>query len=284
MDRADLHLHSHFSDGEWSPRQLADSAKRERLRAIALTDHDTVDGIAEAILCGRAVGIEVIAGVEISTWLDVDFHLLGYGFDPENADLAAILAKARGSRYERAVRMSERLEDLGVPVSIDEILEQSGDGAIGRPHVARALVEAGHVQSFREAFELFLGDGKPACVPKIRIDPVRAIEILHGAGGVAVAAHPAMYGGVETLDPLVAAGLDGVEIAHGLHDDETQSTFAAYADAHGLAKTGGSDFHGPGGVRGVGSITIPWEWVEDLQERIRERGRMAAISGGGSDT
>lgn len=268
VDLADLHMHSHFSDGQWSPAQLVASAKGHRLRAIALTDHDTVAGIEEAALAGRAAGIEVLVGVEISTWLDADVHLLGYGFDPEHAGVATLLASARTSRAARAELICDRLNEMGVPVSMQEILDQAAGGAIGRPHVARALVEGGHVHSFREAFDVYLGDGKPACVEKARVEPAVAIQVIHEAGGAAVAAHPGFYGGTEFLEPLVAAGLDGVEVRHGLHDEVTAREFEDFARAGGLVCTGGSDFHGPGpGRAGVGTVTIPYEWVEDLLER-----------------
>ena len=244
VDLADLHMHSHFSDGQWSPARLVESAKGQRLRAIALTDHDTVAGIEEAALAGHAAGIEVVTGVEISTWLDADVHLLAYAFDPENEGVRDLLGSARTSRAERAERICDRLNELGVPVSMQEILDQAAGGAIGRPHVARALVEGGHVHSFREAFDAYLGDGKPACVEKARVEPEAAIRVIHQAGGVVVAAHPGFYGGPEFLEPLVAAGLDGVEVRHGLHDEATEGEFMDFARAQGLLVTGGSDFHG----------------------------------------
>jgi len=268
---ADLHLHSLHSDGDWAPGELVRAAEREGLRTVALTDHDAVDGVAEMREAGRAAGIEVLSGVEISTWLDGDLHLLGYGFDPEDPSLAATLARARDGRYDRAVRMTELLGELGMPLTIEQVLAEADTAAIGRPHVARALVAAGHVGSHREAFDRWLGDGKPACVEKYRVEPAEAIRLLHGAGGVAVAAHPAATGVAARLDALVERGLDGLEVLHPLHDPDDVRRFEQYADARGLLKTGGSDFHGPRGGSMVGAVSIPDDWVDALRERIDAR-------------
>jgi predicted metal-dependent phosphoesterase TrpH len=271
-------MHSYHSDGEWTPKELVDAAVRAGLAAVALTDHDTVSGVAEMQAAGAAAGIEVLAGVEISTWLEADLHLLGYGFDPEDGALAETLARAREGRVERALRMTGRLAELGVPVPWERVLAESAGSAIGRPHVARALVAAGHAASTREAFDRWLGDGKPACIEKVRITPEDAIELLHRAGGVAVAAHPSVAGVSGRLDALVAAGLDGVEVVHTLHGANEVREFAEYADAHGLVKTGGSDFHGPYGGVTVGAASIPDGWMDELRDRIAER-RRAALAG-----
>jgi predicted metal-dependent phosphoesterase TrpH len=275
-------MHSHHSDGDWSPEELVNAARREGLRTVALTDHDTVDGVPAMQAAGSDAGLEVLSGIEISTWLDGDLHLLGYGFDPGDASLSVILARARKGRYDRAVRMTERLGELGMPLTIDQVLAEAGEGAIGRPHVASALVAAGHVGSHREAFVRWLGDGKPACVDKFRVEPAEAIRLLHDAGGVAVAAHP---GAGETLDQLVAVGLDGVEVMHTLHRASVVQALGDYADAHGLVKTGGSDFHGPrGSGLVVGSVSIPDEWVAALRERIADRRERASRARGAAGT
>jgi hypothetical protein len=277
---ADLHLHSLHSDGEWAPAELVEAAFRAGLAAVALTDHDTVGGLPEMQAEGAASGIEVVTGVEISTWLEGDLHLLGYGFDPADAALARTLAWAREGRLERARRMTGRLAELGVPVGWELVLAEAGGSAIGRPHVARALVAAGHAASTREAFDRWLGDGKPACIEKVRLPPEEAISLLHRAGGVAVAAHPAVAGVGERLDALVAAGLDGVEVVHTLHGADEVREFGRYADERGLVKTGGSDFHGPRGGATVGAASIPDGWMDALRERIAER-RRAAHAGAG---
>ncbi|HMB67801.1 MAG TPA: PHP domain-containing protein, partial [bacterium] len=211
MDTADLHMHSVRSDGEWSPARVVKEAGREGLRAVALTDHDTTEGLDEAFAAGAEHGVEVIAGVEISTWLDSDVHVLAYGFDPRDAALTALFLAARGARRERAERMVERLAELGNPISMESVLREAGDGAIGRPHVARALAKSGQVGSVREAFDRFLGDGKPACVDKMKVTPEEAARAVREAGGVTVAAHPGCYGGTALLERLADAGVDGVE-------------------------------------------------------------------------
>lgn len=275
MDFADLHLHSRFSDGEWPPAKLVRAAAHGDLGAIALTDHDDVRGFAEALAEGRERGVEVLSGVELSTWWDgVDLHLLGYGFDPDNARLCALLDRARLGRHDRAERITERLAGLGVPVRMEKVREIAGDGAIGRPHVARALVDAGHVPNVRTAFDLYLGDGKPACVDKVRVDPAAAVETLHRAGGVAVVAHPIVLGGVEQLERLLGVGIDGVEVRHRLHGRNVEKALDDFAGAHGLVRTGGSDFHGPRlGGPGVGGVSIPRSWWDDLQRAVGERQR-----------
>jgi predicted metal-dependent phosphoesterase TrpH len=269
---ADLHMHSRASDGEWSPAKLVAAARREGLSAIALTDHDTISGLPEAEAAGQRHGIAVLAGVELSTWMGFDLHILAYGFDPEDPGLSRLLGGSAKGRRARAERIVERLNELGFALRMEDVLAEAGEGVVGRPHVARALVASGQLGSVREAFDVYLGDGKPACIDKARIEPARAIEVVHAAGGVAVCAHPGTYGGPELLDPLVDAGLDGVEVLHSLHGSNSVQSFGGFADRRGLAKTGGSDFHGPRSHGlGVGSVAIPREWLQDLEERIRRR-------------
>lgn len=271
-------MHSVRSDGEWEPARLVAEAQREGLRAVALTDHDTTEGLEEAFAAGRELGVEVIAGVEISTWLGADVHVLAYGFDPSFPALASLFGDARAARRTRAERMVERLVELGKPISFDSVLREAGDGAIGRPHVARALAKSGQVGSVREAFDRFLGDGKPACVGKMKVTPEEAVSAIRAAGGVTVAAHPGCYGGTEGLAPLLMAGIDGVEVNHSLHDPALVERLRTYADEHGLLKTGGSDFHGPGGLT-VGSIRAPYEWVEQMMELVAARRAAAGLAG-----
>ena len=273
MSWADLHMHSRWSDGEWSPGKLVRAARRAKLGAIAITDHDDVRAQPEAISAGREHGVEILAGVEISSWRDgVDLHLLGYGFDLEDPALSRLFEAARSARSDRAERMVMRLEELGMPISIEQVRRIAGEAGIGRPHVARALLESGYVSSMREAFDRWLADGKPACVDKMRVTPAEAIEAMHAAGGVAVCAHPITLGRAEALAALVEAGLDGVEVRHGLHGTTAEAVYDAYAVRHGLVRTGGSDFHGPRlSSQDPGSTRIPREWWDALLERIDHR-------------
>lgn len=282
MSFADLHMHSVHSDGEWEPERLVKAARRAGLVAIALTDHDTVNGVAQAQQAGEAHGIEVISGVELSTWEDADVHLLAYGVDVGCEELLHALGRSQRDRQERALRIVQRLEELGAPVSFERVLVEAGEGAVGRPHVARALVAAGHVGTVREAFDVYLADGKPACVQKRRLPTAEAISLVHRAGGVAVAAHPGTYGGADRLETARLAGLDGVEVLHSLHGANLVRQFTEYADRNGLAKTGGTDFHGPrGGGLDVGTVRIPYDWVEDLKDRIQRRRSTDRVTDGG---
>ena len=275
--RADLHLHSLRSDGAWAPRKVVRAARHAGLSAMALTDHDNVDGVAEAIAAGEDEGVLVIPGVEISTWWDTDLHLLAYGFRPGPSPLHELLDRSRDARRGRAERILERLADEGMPVTIDAVLHQAGGAAIGRPHIAQALHEAGHVGSYREAFDRWIGEGQPACVDKLRVDPHEAMELVRAAGGVTVLAHPGIYGGPEFVEPLIEMGLDGIEVRHPLHGRKSELAFDELARSNGLLRTGGSDFHRPGGHIEVGTVTIPADWLEALLERTgTPRGRLAA--------
>lgn len=273
MKFGDLHMHSTFSDGEWTPEKLVKSARRVGIAVIALTDHDSVDGLPQAGAFAEMHGVEILPGVEISAFDEgIDLHILGYGFDSANAELRDALRRSQAARQTRAARIVEKLADLGMPLDLQDVLARAQEGVVGRPHVAQALHDAGHVRTIREAFDLYLGDGKPACVDKMRITAREAIELLHGAGGIAVAAHPATYGGVSFLEPLLDDGLDGVEVLHSLHDSTLARELSEFASSHGLVTTGGSDFHGPrASTSEVGSVKIPYDWVERIRERVASR-------------
>lgn len=281
MSFADLHMHTLYSDGEWVPAKLVRAAVHAGLSAIAVTDHDDVRAFPEATEAGDELGIAVLSGTELSTWWEeTDLHLLAYGFDPGHPELGDVLARARSGRRERAERMTRRLAELGVGVTMERVEAIAGDGGIGRPHVARALVEAGHVPNVRIAFDLYLGDGKPACVEKVRLAPEEAVRIVHAAGGVVSVAHPVVLaGGPEALERLLDTGVDGVEVRHTLHGEKAEAAFHDFAVAHGLLRTGGSDFHGPRpGGPGVGAVSVPREWWEELTDAV-ERSRRESSSG-----
>jgi hypothetical protein len=282
-------MHSRWSDGEWAPPKLVRTGRRAGLGALALTDHDDVRGYPEMVAAGAEQGVQILSGVEISSWRDgADIHLLGYGFDPEDRVLRELFAASRATRRDRAERMVRRLAELGAPIEMEAVLHIAGEATIGRPHVARALVDAGHVPTVREAFDRWLGDGKPACVDKLRVSPADAIATLHAAGGVAVCAHPVTLGGQGTaaLDLLVEEGLDGLEVRHSLHGASAEAHLDRYAREHVLLRTGGSDFHGPRlGSSEPGGVTIPREWWDAILERVdRQRaaaGKAARVAGRG---
>lgn len=267
----DLHTHSSFSDGLLSPDELVEEAARRGVRVLGLTDHDTVAGIPEARAAGQRLGVEIVPGVELSTSLSggEGVHLLGYFIDTENPTLLEGLAGYARAREERMAHMIERLQMLGVPVAEEQVRALIGQGTVGRPHLARALIASGRVATIPEAFDRYIGRGKPAYVPRPRVDPRDAIALVRAAGGVPVLAHPFSPGAVESvLDSLVPAGLLGMEVDYGEYSPEDRETLRAIAARRGLIATGGSDFHGLGlGLsRELGSAPVPLAAVENLRE------------------
>jgi predicted metal-dependent phosphoesterase TrpH len=267
MRRADLHTHTTCSDGRLAPAALVREAAARDLAALAVTDHDTVAGVPEAQAAGRAQGVQVVAGVELSVTLDgEELHLLGYAFDPSHEGLRRHLARFKEARRERARAMAERLTELGKPLTFEDVARQaargqvaSGHAALGRPHVAQALVAAGHAPSTRVAFDRLIGDDGPAFVEKPRFDAADALDLLHRAGGLGALAHPGEGTSDATFGALVDAGLDAVEVVHPAHDERLTRYWRTRAEANGLLPTGGSDYHGPGddGEDRFGAFTVP---------------------------
>lgn len=264
--RIDLHAHTTVSDGTLTPAALARLAAREGLSAIAVTDHDHVGGIAGARAAG---GVEVVSGIELSAHAGKqEVHLLGYLFDESNERLLSRLDGLRAARERRAGLMVEKLASLGVRVELPVVA-----GAVGRPHVARALVDAGHASSIQDAFDKFLADGKPAFVSKEKLSAAEAISLVHGAGGVVSFAHPVLVKEPEaTLRALVAEGLDAVEVAHSKHSPEFRAQVSAWARELSLVETGGSDFHGENkpDVR-LGMMDVPYATLDALRVLIARR-------------
>ena len=252
----DLHTHSDRSDGRLAPAALIDEAHRHGVTALALTDHDTLEGIAEASERGRALGIEVLPGVELSVSEDSgkrQCHLLGYGVSCGAGPLLEVLEQLRVARERRADLSLDALRAQGIELDRDRVREIAGHGTIGRPHVARALVEAGHCADSDEAFTRFLRTGRPAYVPSPGLTARDAIALVHQAGGVASLAHPPLSigldreGGLEKLvGRLVVLGLDGLEVDHPKHTPHQRKRLARWCREHDLVATGGSDFHGEG--------------------------------------
>lgn len=265
----DLHTHSTASDGILAPEQVVEAAARCGLAAIALTDHDTINGVEAARDAGHRLGIRVISGVELSAFLDDhEVHLLALHLSNLDA-LQRRLEELRQQRYTRAQRIVEKLNDLGIPVSFDEVLEQSAGGAVGRPHIARVLIARGVVHDFRDAFIQYLGGNGSAFVPKDRLSLEDAIAIAHEAGALAIWAHPGDTGRRDRLEPLIAAGLDGVEIRHPSHSGEDVKRLQALTDHFGLLPSGGSDWHGASdGPRRLGTMNVPAEWLARQDERV----------------
>ena len=276
---ADLHLHTQFSDGTYTPEELVGQAQRNGLAALALTDHDTVEGCARTGTACEAAGIEFITGTELTAEQDGnELHILGYFIDTQSRKLLLDIAKFQIVRQNRIREMVARLRQNNVPLEVESVFALANCRAPGRPHVARALVKAGLCSSLDEAFERFLKKNRPAWVPKFKISAAYAIELIHQAGGVAVMAHPGLNHCDEVIPGMVEAGLDGIECFHSKHSTSTSEHYLNIADRFHLLITGGSDCHGMSKGRPlIGSVKLPYQHVEQLRERASER-KLAASS------
>lgn len=265
----DLHTHSTASDGTLPPQQVIEAAARCGLKALALTDHDTIGGIPAAREAGDRLGIRLIAGVELSAFHDDhEVHVLALHLSNLEA-LERRLEELRALRVTRAEKIVLKLNALNIPITMDEVLQQSNGGAVGRPHVARALIARGVAHDFRDAFMRYLGGNGIAFVQKDKLSFADAIGIAHEAGAIAIWAHPAEGGRRERMEPLVAAGLDGIEIRHPSHSGEDMKRLQALTDFFGLVPSGGSDWHGASeGPRRLGMMNVPAEWLERQDERV----------------
>lgn len=278
MNTIDLHCHTTASDGLLSPAQLVAAAAEMALQAIAVTDHDSTEGLAGALEAGDRLGVEIIPGVELSCDVPAgELHMLGYFPRYEEQRFQAELARLRAGRIGRAEGMARRLTELGYPVSFERIQELAGDGAIGRPHVAQALIEAGHVGSKAEAFDRFIGRNGPAYVERAKLSPVEACQLIRSAGGLPVFAHPLivlMSGRAleplpvdESLPELVEAGLAGLEVYYPHYTPVHIDRLLALARRYDLLVTGGSDFHGAGSAGApLGSIYVPRKCLAALKD------------------
>jgi predicted metal-dependent phosphoesterase TrpH len=265
----DLHTHSTASDGTLPPERVIEAAESCGLAALALTDHDTIDGVRPAREAAERAGIRVIAGVELSAYdQDHEVHLLALHLS-QLGPREKRLTDLRVARHARAGRIVDRLNELGIALTLDEVLVQSNGGAVGRPHVARAMIARGVVGDFRDAFTRYLGAKGSAFVPKDKLSVQDAIAIAHEAGAIAIWAHPGDGGRRERLEPLVAAGLDGVEVRHPSHSSEDMKRLQALTDFFGLVPSGGSDWHGAmDGPRRLGMMNVPIDWLEKQDERV----------------
>lgn len=266
---ADLHLHTSYSDGTYSPEELAGHAVSAGLNAVSLTDHDTVEGCARmAAACDRE-GLEFIPGAELTAELKGrEFHILGYWLDVDAVPLRNRLAEFQAARTQRIHDMVERLNRRGIPLTAEEVLGLAHCASPGRPHVARALVAGGHCRSYDDAFDRFLKKGRPAWVSKATMEVEPTIRLIHEAGGVAVLAHPGLYHADEMIPALAAAGLDGIECWHTRHSQMAADSYARVAERLGLAVTGGSDCHGMAkGEPLIGRVRLPYERVVALKAR-----------------
>lgn len=266
----DLHAHTTRSDGELSPTQLVELAAHAGVEALAITDHDTTAGLTEAHSVAATRGIRIVNGIEISAWHGREIHVLGFFVDPTNEALRAVVAQRHSDRRVRIREIADRLDALGRPIDIDEVLE-AATGNVGRPHVARALVAAGHVTHYNDAFRLYLGRDRPAYVPSSQLAVADAIALTHQAGGVAVIAHPALEGIDDAFECFVEAGLDGIEARHPAHTSSDFSRYRRIALRLGICTTGGSDFHHLAGRAYPGACGIDRAGLALLEARSDAR-------------
>ncbi|MDQ0339009.1 putative metal-dependent phosphoesterase TrpH [Caldalkalibacillus uzonensis] len=240
----DLHIHSTASDGVYTPEELVKKAAKSGLKTISITDHDTLAGIEEAKKAGKRYGVRVIPGVELSTkYKGKSIDILGYNVST-CGELTETLTKLREGRYERALRIIAQFNELGMPLTLDDVKKFSQDGVIGRPHIARAVVHKGYVSDYQEVFDHYLADGKPCAVNKVTLSPQQGIDLIHRAGGKAVLAHPVFIGNDELVRELLHLfNFDGIEVWHREHRTEDQRRYQNMAHEFKLVMTGGSDFH-----------------------------------------
>lgn len=275
----DLHVHTTASDGLYTPAAVVALAAERGLAAIAITDHDAVDGNAEAFAEGLAAGVEVIPGVEVScNFTPTNVHILGLFINPANEELAAALVEVREYRTRRNPVILAKLAELGMPVALDEVLRKAKGKSVGRPHIAEVMVEKGYVADIQEAFDKYLAQGKPAYVPRRRISAEEGIKLIHGAGGLAFLAHP----GLLPLAPrlleglvykLARAGLDGIEVYYADHLPADVAFLKNLAHEYDLLISGGTDFHGPvkPGIElgvGRGDMRVPYDVVVHMKARL----------------
>jgi predicted metal-dependent phosphoesterase TrpH len=276
----DLHVHSNCSDGTYSPAELVQYAAKKGLRAFALTDHDTTDGIREAVAEGRRLGVEVVPGIELSTnFWGKDIHILGLGIDVENVHFQDELLRFQNSRDIRNLKMIAKLQEAGIDITYESMLTAFSDAVWTRAHFARYLLDHQYVRSMPEAFDRYLGDHAPCFVPREKVTPFQAVSLIHQGGGAAVLAHPLLYHfSGDNLEKLVTeltqAGLDGLEAIYSTNKWVDETNMTHLAKRHHLKISGGSDFHGsnkPGIDLGTGrgNLKIPYDLLEELLKRDR---------------
>jgi predicted metal-dependent phosphoesterase TrpH len=259
----DLQVHTTASDGALAPADVVQAAANAQLAAIAITDHDTVDGLVEASAAGARLGVRIVPGVELSTHFeDEELHLLGLHLSNREA-MRDALADLRLQRIARAERIVATLNAHSIPVTMEAVMREAGDGAVGRPHIARAMLAGGWVREFREAFDKWIGWGRPAYMAKDKFDVADAIALVHKAGGLAVWAHPGESATPTRIARLADAGLDSVEVLHPSHPPYLVQRLVDYTEKAGLLPSGGSDWHGTQeGPRKLGGQLVPKVWLD----------------------
>lgn len=265
----DLHIHTIHSDGSSTVEEVLEAASHKELAAIAITDHDCVDAYPHALEMGSRLGIEVIPGLELSSESEgTDLHILGYFIDTANPTLTRRLTEMKNARYVRARKIVENLNNQGIDLRFDTVLSIAGVGAIGRPHIAAALLREELVYSFREAFEKYLGYGLPCYVEKYRMQPREVFDLIKQAGGIPVLAHPGVTKVDERIPEFIRDGVLGIEAYHTEHSSALQQSYIKMARKNGLAVTGGSDFHNSSHNKSeIGTPRVPYSAVKSLKEK-----------------
>lgn len=267
---ADLHCHTTASDGAYVPRDLLLRAKKAGLTTVGITDHDHVGAIDEATEAGRELGITVVPGVELSTILNgIEVHLLGYFVDHKNPAFVRHLAFLRAERLKRAERIIGKLNELRIPLRLESVLELAGEGSVGRPHIASALLEEGLTETYHEAFLKYIGAGKPAYEQHYQVSPQQAVQVIASAGGLSFIAHPGKTLDEQTLLGLLHAGVDGIEVIHPSHTPERVAYYRGIVSEYFLLASGGSDYHG--GRRNDDGVLGTYVIDEDAVAMMRRR-------------
>ena len=271
MRYIDLHVHTTASDGLFTPKEVVHWAYKKNLSAIAITDHDTIDGLDEALFYGEKYNIEIIPGIEINTdYKGSEVHILGYYIDYKASWFLNVLKKVRFARYNRAKKIVNKINNLGLYITMDEVLKISGSSSIGRPHIARVLIEHNYAHSTKEVFEKYIGIGKPAYVERYKITPHVAIEYILKCGGMPVLAHPGLIKDLSIIKELVDSKLQGLEVFHSKHNTDMIKLYISIAKQYNLIITGGSDCHGVlfNGQPILGSLNIDRKYLDLLKEKM----------------
>ncbi|MDR3011848.1 MAG: PHP domain-containing protein [Chitinispirillales bacterium] len=271
----DLHIHTKFSDGGCSLEEVMGAAAAKGLVAVSITDHDCTDAYPAALGMGEAMGIEVVPGVELSSEIEgVDIHVLGYYVDFNNPAFMAKLREMKEARYERARKIVSNLNRDGIDLRFDTVLAIAGEGAIGRPHIAAAMLKEELVFSFREAFDRYIGYDSPFYVEKLKMSPKDVFALIRNAGGVPVLAHPGVTRVDERIPEFIRNGLQGIETIHIEHPDTAARHYLRLCEKHGLAFTGGSDFHGNNQRKhDLGHPRVPYAAIESLKKKIEDNAK-----------
>lgn len=275
--RIDLHVHSTASDGTLTPSELVQEAVSRKISAIALTDHDSVSGIEEALEAGKKYNVEVVPGVELSTeYMNTEIHVVGLFIDWHNESLLRQLHAFRDNRDNRNLKMIDRLREEGFSITAEAIYERNPDAVIARPHIARYLVDTNQVKDMQTVFDKYIGDGCKCYVDRMKITPMQAVELIHEAGGTAILAHPCLYKmkrkEIEVMvQEMIAAGLDGIEAVYSCNQGSDEKDYREMAARYSLLVSGGSDFHGSNKPyiklgTGKGNLSVSYELLEQIKK------------------